>query len=466
LLDHVVGLAPGFLPARRDRAFALYRQSHNAAALADIGFVLAQSPNDAPARELKASLLLQSGEYDAGITLYQAMLTERPYRPKLWISLGDAFKTVGRSDAAVDAYRQSLAHDPDGGAAWWALANLKTFRFDAADIAAMRRGVADGDLDEEQRLHFEFALGKAAEDAGDDAAAFALYTAANARRRRLVPHDPEALSVIAARSEALFTPAFFAGRPGGHPSPEPIFVVGMPRSGSTLVEQILASHPLIEGTRELPYLPAIARGLIGPDGDYPDMIGALDPARQHALGEQYLARAGVHRKTGRPFFIDKLPNNFMHIGLIRLILPNARVIDVRRHPMATGFACFKQHFAHGQEFAYDLTDLGRYYADYVRITAAFDRAVPGHMHRVSYERLVVETEAEVRATLGYLRLPFDPACLRFHETARAVRTPSAEQVRKPIFTEAVEHWRRFEAELASLKAALGPALVPDPPDHS
>jgi hypothetical protein len=256
----------------------------------------------------------------------------------------------------------------------------------------------------------------------------------------------------------------FAAKAGsGAPAPDPIFIVGLPRSGSTLVEQILASHPAIEGTMELPDLPAMAKRLgerrSRADASlYPEILADLTPTELRALGDEYLARTKIQRREGKPFFIDKLPNNFQHIGLIHLILPKARIIDVRRHPMAACFSGFKQHFARGQAFSYGLEDIGRYYRDYAALMEHIDRVLPGRVHRVLYERLVADTESEIRRLLDYCALPYDEACLRFHETERSVRTASAEQVRSPIYTSGLDHWRRFEGWLAPLRDALGPAL--------
>jgi hypothetical protein len=270
------------------------------------------------------------------------------------------------------------------------------------------------------------------------------------------------------RARALFTPQFFAARAGwGCSAPDPIFVVGLPRSGSTLVEQILASHSQVEGTQELPDIITLARRLGGrarkaSEGRYPEALAELTSADLRSLGEEYLARAAPHRKRGAPFFIDKMPNNWAHLGLIRLILPNAKIVDARRHPLGCGFSAFKQHFARGQGFTYDLTDIGRYYADYVDLMAHFDAAQPGCVHRVIYEAMVADPEAETRALLAACGLPFEDACLRFYENDRAVRTASSEQVRRPIFTEAAEHWRNYDAWLGPLKAALGPVLAAYP----
>ena len=321
------------------------------------------------------------------------------------------------------------------------------------------------DLDDDARLHFEFALGKAQEDAGADAAAFAHYARGNALRRRQLPYDAALNHARCVRAMQTYTPEFFAARAGsGSAACDPIFVVGMPRAGSTLIEQILSSHPQVEGTMELPAIIAITRELRQRDGNpettaYHDVLAGLDAAALTALGEDYLRRTQSQRHAGKPFFIDKMPNNFAHVGLIQLILPNAKIIDARRHPMACCFSNFKQHFARGQAFSYDLADMGHYYADYVALMAHFDAVLPGRIHRVLYEDMVTDTEAQVRALLDYCGLAFDPQCLRFFENTRAVRTASSEQVRRPIYREGLQQWQRFAPWLGPLQQALGPVLA-------
>ncbi len=307
-------------------------------------------------------------------------------------------------------------------------------------------------------------LGKALEDAGDFEASFRHYLQGNRLRRERVDYDPDEIHEQVVRAEAVFTPGFFAARAGqGCPAPDPIFVLGMPRSGSTLVEQILASHSLVEGTRELPDIQALAHRLSGrrmrsDPSRYPEVIAELDPAALRALGEEYLERVRVHRKTDRPYFIDKMPNNWGHVGLIHLILPNAKIIDTRRHPLGCCFSNFKQHFARGQNFSYSLVELGRYYGDYVRAMAHVDAVLPGRVHRVDHEAMVDDTEAQVRALLAACGLAFEPACLRFWETERAVQTASSEQVRRPIFREGLDQWRHYAPWLEPLRSALRSSL--------
>jgi tetratricopeptide (TPR) repeat protein len=491
LLARCLELAPGFREARHHYALVLHREQQSPQALAELERLLADDPAHPGYRTLKAAILCRLGDYADGIALYETLLEEFPHNPRLWMSQGHALKTAGRQSDSIAAYRRSIALEPGFGEVWWSLANLKTVRFDDDDIAAIRAQLARSDfsrddlgrddvdcndvernaLDDEHRLHFEFALGKALEDRGEYAESFAHYAEGNRLRLRAAPYRADDTSTRVARMRRLYTPEFFAARAGGGDSaPDPIFIVGLPRAGSTLIEQILASHPQVEGTMELPEIIAMTRALrrsAQADGahsaGYHDALAALDADALRDLGRQYLERTRVQRKTAVPFFIDKMPNNFLHIGLIHLMLPNARIIDARRHPLACCFSGFKQHFARGQGFSYSLEDIGRYYRDYVALMAHFDDAfarcgLSGRVHRVIYERMVDDTETEVRRLLDYCSLDFDPACLRFFENDRPVRTASSEQVRKPIYREGVDHWRHYEPWLDPLKAALGPVL--------
>lgn len=455
LLRRALALAPGFAVARQDLARLLYRLHRYSEALPEFDRLIAADPTHLGARNLKASILDRIGEHDAAIALYRELLAEDPGRARVWMTLGHVFKALGRIDEAVDAYRRSIAAEPALGEGWWGLANLKTFRFSAEDVATIEVLLAGTSLSPEDRLHLGFALGKAREDMGEDEAAFAAYTEANRVRRVAQPLDAKMLPALIARSAAAFAPELIARNAGaGDPAPDPIFVVGLPRSGSTLVEQILASHPAIEATMELPDLPRLASMI----PNYPEALASLTPADLRQLGARYLAATRIQRKTDRPFFVDKLPANFLFVGLIRLILPNAKIVDVRRHPLGCGVSLFRQHFATGHAFAYDLAEIGRYYADYVRLMALWDERFPGAVHRLIYEDLVADSEGEVRHLLAYLGLSFDPACLRFHETARAVRTPSAEQVRRPLNTDGLDQWRRYINWLSPLETTLGDTL--------
>ena len=462
LLSRCLELAPGFTPARHNLAMALHRQARPAEARAQIDLALAQEPRNPGYRNLKAAILGRLGEFDEAIAVYTSVLAEYPQQPKAWMSYGHALKSAGRQADSIAAYRRCIELAPGFGEAWWSLANLKTFRFSPADITTMREQLKRSDISDADRLHFRFSLGKALEDAESFADSFEHYAAGNGLRRVAERFDADQHTAQLRRASALFTREFFADRAGsGSPAGDPIFIVGLPRSGSTLLEQILSSHPAVEGTMELPDVISIARSLSERQpgkSAYPEVLAELSREQLRELGERYLDATRVQRKTAAPFFIDKMPNNFAHVGLIHLMLPNSRIIDARRHPLACGFSNFKQHFAHGQHFTYDLEDIGRYYRDYVELMAHFDAVLPGRIHRVIYERMVEDTETEVRRLLDYCGLPFEEACLRFHENDRPVRTASSEQVRQPIFREGVDHWRHYEPWLGPLKDALGPAL--------
>ena len=465
LLRRCLELAPGFHAARHNYAVILYRLGKAADAIIEIDCLLAIEPNDPNYRSLKAAALCHVGDYGTAIAIYDGFLKDYPDLPKAWMSYGHALKTTGRTQDGIAAYRRSIALAPNLGEAYWSLANLKVHRFTDADVAAMRAALARPDLGADDRLHLHFALGKALEDIGDYAGSFAEYAAGNALRRSQIEYRAEETTEHVRRSIAFFTPPLLADRAGaGCVAADPIFIVGLPRSGSTLIEQILSSHPLVEGTMELPDIGAAVRELTGRDkadgrSSYPEILGQLPRDRLRELGETYLERTRIHRKTPQPFFIDKMPRNFLHVGLIRLILPNAKIVDVRRHPLAACFSGFKQHFARGQAFSYGLEDIGLFYRDYAQLMAHFDAVMPGRVHRVFYERMVEDTEAEVRRLLDYCGLPFDDACLRFHENDRAVRTASSEQVRTPIFREGLDQWRHYEPWLDPLKAVLGDLIT-------
>jgi tetratricopeptide (TPR) repeat protein len=459
LLRRALELAPGFVAARANLATLLYRQNRYAEAVGELDTVLESGEANPASRNLMAVALGRIGDYDEALRLYEQLTPAFPDHPKLWMSYGHILKTVGRQEESVAAYRQALATKPDLGEVWWSLANLKTVRFDETDVDAMERALA-GEPDPEDRLHLHFALGKACGDAGEVERSFGHYAAGNALRKEAQDYDPEAVTAQVDRVIATFTPAFITERTGwGDPSPDPIFILGLPRAGSTLIEQILSCHSQIEGTMELPDIPFLAaresraQGL--PARDWPAAARTMDRDKLAALGGEFLERTRVQRKTGKPFYIDKLPNNWAYAGFIHLILPQAKLIDARRHPLDCCFSNFRQHFAQGQAFTYDLADIGRYYADYVRAMDHYDRVLPGRVHRVIHERLLDNPEAEVRALLAYLGLPFEEACLAFHASSRPVRTASSEQVRRPINRDGVGQWRPFEAWLGPLREALG-----------
>jgi predicted Zn-dependent protease len=474
LLERCLELAPGFREARQHYALVLHRDQQSERALAQLDILLADDAGNASGRTLKAAILCRLGEYDAGIDLYDAILREYPSNPRVWMSHGHALKTAGRQEEAIAAYRHSITLDPAFGEAYWSLANLKTFRFGDDEISAMRAQLAREDLDVEHRFHFDFALGKALEDRAEYADSFTHYAAGNALRLQTMPYCSGDTRMRVARAKQVYTRDFFAARAGcGDAASDPIFIVGLPRSGSTLIEQILSSHSAVEGTMELPEIIAMTRALrrdADPSASYHEVLAELPSDAFAELGQQYLQRTRVQRKTDAPLFIDKMPNNFLHLGLIHLMLPNAKIVDARRHPLACCFSGFKQHFARGQNFSYSLDDLGRYYHDYVELMAHFDEVLPNggfpqRVHRVIYEQMVDDTETEIRRLLDYCGLPFEDSCLRFFENDRPVRTASSEQVRRPINRDGIDQWRNYEQFLDPLKAALGPVLevYPDVP---
>jgi len=455
LLRRALELAPAFAPARSNLATVLYKQNRPAEAIAELDRL---QGSDASNQNLRAAALGRIGSYEEAILVYEQVLANIPDQPKVWMSYGHALKTVGRQADGIAAYRRALALAPALGEVWWSLANLKTVPFSDEDVAAMAAALDRADLAREDRFHLHFALGRAYEERRDFALSFHHYAEGNRLRGETIGYDAGEVEAFAAHCRELFTPAFFAAREGqGCAAPDPIFILGMPRAGSTLIEQILASHSEVEGTMELPDIPALARRL-GKGEDYLDALAGLAPAELSALGEEYLERTRIQRKTDRPFFIDKMPNNWAHAGLIRLILPNAKIVDARRHPLDCCLSNFKQHYARGQGFSYSLADMGRYYAAYAGLMTHLGGAMPAPPHRLIHERLIDDPEGEIRALLAWLGLPFEPACLAFHETERPVRTASSEQVRRPLNREGVGQWRAYEPWLDPLKDALGPVL--------
>jgi len=458
LLRRAVELAPNFIPARSNLAIVLYRQNRADEAISELETLSALDPDDVTHDSLKAAAKGRLGDYEEAIELYGSVLERFPGQPKIWMSYGHLLKTVGQQAESVAAYRRALDVSPGLGEVWWSLANLKTVSFEDADIALMEAGLTRTDISSEDRFHLHFALGKALEDRKEAAASFHHYDEGNRlRAAELESHERNVTRHVEV-AKALFTPEFFAQRAGqGCDAADPVFILGLPRAGSTLLEQILSSHSLVEGTMELPDIPHIA-GQLGSIDHWPEKLTNAAPEDLKRMGETFLERTRIQRKSGKPFFIDKLPNNWLHVGLIQLILPNAKIIDARRHPMACCFSNFKQHFARGQGFTYSQTDIGRYYADYVDYLAHIDRVLPGRVVRMFHEDMVDDSEREIRRLLDALSLPFDESCLRFWENDRAVRTASSEQVRRPIFKEGTEQWLMFEPYLGPLKTALGPVL--------
>lgn len=465
LLRRALELSPGFTAARANLATILYKQQRPAEALQELDRITSDRETDLATASLRAAAVGRLGGHEEAIELYRHVLERRPNDPRIWMSLGHNLRTVGRVDEAIAAYRRGSELSPAYGEIWWSLANLKTFRFSDADVVAMNQALGGPDLTEEDRVHLNFALGKALEDRRQWAASFVHYDAANRERRKALDYDASSITRQVDRCIEFFTPAFFTEREGfGCPAEDAIFIVGLPRSGSTLIEQILSSHPKVEGTTEHPDIPMLARRLAG-DGEaramwrFPDTLAQLSADDCMALGEEYLERIAPQRVTGRPYFIDKLPNNWALLGFIRLILPKSRIVDARRHPLATGFSNFKQHFSRGQPFTYDLRDIGRYYRDYVRLMRHFDEVLPGWVVRILNEDLVAGPESEIRRLIGDLGLEWDDACLAHHETTRPIRTPSAEQVRKPVNAAGIDQWKHYEPWLGPLVTSLADTVA-------
>jgi tetratricopeptide (TPR) repeat protein len=471
LLRRALELAPGFGAARSNLATVLYKQNRFAEAVEELDAVLASGDDNAAQQSLMAAALGRIGGYEEAIGLYKQLTQRFPEHAKLAMSYGHMLKTVGDQEASIAAYRQALTVEPTLGEVYWSLANLKTVRFDDADLTAMEAALLSEGISDEDRYHLHFALGKANEERGAHDIAFAHYAAGNAQRSAELRYDPDTFTRHVDQLIEQVTPAFMATRSGyGCPAPDPIFILGMPRAGSTLIEQILASHSMVEGTMELPDIPAIAKregdAFGGGVSGWMNAVTEIPPTKFAELGAEFLERTAIQRKTDKPFFIDKLPNNWAYVGLIHLILPNAKIIDARRQPLDCCFSNFRQHFAKGQGFSYSLDHMGRYYTDYVRAMAHIDAVLPGRVHRVIHEAMLGDPETEIRALLEYLGLPFEESCLNFHENKRAVRTASSEQVRKPINRDGVDQWKPYEQYLGPLKTVLGPILdaYPATPD--
>nr|WP_315477833.1 sulfotransferase [uncultured Sphingorhabdus sp.] len=455
LLRRALELTPDFGAARANLATILYKQNRFPEALEHLNAVLAEEGDNPVQQNLKAAALGRIGGYEEAIALYQELTTRFPDHAKLWMSYGHMLKTVGHQDESVAAYRRALAVEPTLGEVWWSLANLKTTSFSDEDVAAMDKALKSSGLNVEDEYHLHFALGKAMEERSNHDAAFTHYERANALRNAELKYDPQSVRQKVYRVIAQCTPKFLASRAGqGHAAHDPIFILGMPRAGSTLIEQILASHSMVEGTMELPDIPAMALRE-GHDADWIDALAGFSAEDLERLGAEFMERTRIQRKTDKPFFIDKLPNNWNYLAFIRLILPNAKIIDARRHPLDCCFSNYRQHFAKGQAFSYDLAHLGQYYADYVRLMAHFDAVAPGSVCRVIHEQLLESPEGEIRSLLEFLGLPFEESCLNFHQNKRAVRTASSEQVRRPINRDGVDQWKPYAAHLEPLKHALG-----------
>jgi len=463
LLDAVLVLAPDYQAARYDYAQCLLQRQKYGEARDEARRLLAIAPENLDYQATEGAAAAGLGDHQAAIEIYRAMLEHAPQSWDIQLWLGHALKTVGQVAAAVEAYRAAAAARPDFGDAYWSLANLKTYRFDNDEIAHMRAAEASPTTANVDRQHLCFALGKALEDRGEIPESWSFYERGNALKRVESRYRPEILETNTRRQIEVCTPAFFYARSGwGDPRPDPIFIVGLPRSGSTLIEQILASHSKVERTQELANIQRIVLELQGRDPNlddprYPAAMDDLGEGDFRRLGARYLEEAQAFR-TGSPLFIDKNPNNFRHVGLIQLMLPNARIIDARRDPMSCCFSNLKQLFAQGQEFSYSAEDIARYYRTYLELMAHWDAALPGRVLRVQYDDVVADLEGSVRRLLDHCGLAFEPACVEFHRTERSVRTPSSEQVRQPIFRDGLEAWEKYEPWLGPLRRALGDAL--------
>jgi len=462
LFRRAVSIAPDFVGAIGDLGRVLKEQNELEEAIGCFRRITELQPKNPQGYFLLAGTLAPAASTIEAMHAYQKTLELNPQHPGALLGLGHVLKTMGRQEEAVRTYRKCIAVKPDYGETYWSLANLKTYTLTDADIKAIESNLKLDNLTDQSRVNFLFALAKAYEDRGDFAHAWDYYVQGNSTQRVLEIYDPVQTEVMNDEIIALFDAEFLARKAGGGDSdPAPIFIVGLPRSGSTLIEQILASHSRVEGTSELPYLGRVATTLNRNRADgvnYPQAVRELTPENFKSLGEEYLNRARRHRTEGAAHFIDKMPNNFPTIGFLHLILPNAKVIDARRHPLDSCLSCFRQLFAKGQTFTYDLTDIGEYFLEYQRMMDYWHEVLPGKVLTVQYEELVHDLDGQVKRLLDYCDLPFEAACLRFHETERPVRTASSEQVRQPIYTSSIGFWRNYADRLDELREVLEPVL--------
>jgi tetratricopeptide (TPR) repeat protein len=460
LLESALMLAPDYHPMRYDYVLTLLQRHKHSQAHKEISRLLAIEPNNRAYKILYATACVGLGNHEEAIARYRELLTETPEAAELHLSIAHALKTLGKQQEAVISYRTAFTLRPSYGDAYWSLANLKTYRFPEEDIAQMRAQERSPSVSKQDRYHLCFAIGKALEDRGEYEESFRHYQSGNALKNAEMRFRIEPIERNAKLQAAVCTREFFEKRKDcGYDCADPIFIVGLPRAGSTLLEQILASHSQVEGTMELPNIVQLVGELQGRELDsanprYPAVLAEVQPENFNKYGEKYIADTRLYR-TGKPRFIDKMPNNFRHIGLIHLILPNAKIIDARRDAMACCFSNYKQLFASGQEFTYSVEDIARYYCSYVELMRHWDTALPGKILRVRHEAVVEDLEGSVRRILNFCGLPFEAACLDFYRTERSVRTASSEQVRRPIFKEGLDQWRHFEPWLGPLKSALG-----------
>ncbi len=464
LLAAVLERAPGYRAAREEYARVLIELHKHEAARRELGTLLRDAPDNRALRILEAACAAGLGENERALELYRALLSGNPLADAdVHLSMAHAQRVLGRSAEAIESYRTAARCRSDFGDAYWSLANLKTYRFSDAELAAIRGALAAGSTRTEDRYHLCFALAKALEDRGEFAESYRHYELGNALKRPECRYRPEIIEGNTRAQIEVCSQDFFASRRGwGAPQSDPIFIVGLPRSGSTLIEQILASHSRVEGTQELPNVQQIVTVLRGHDHGndrYPRILAELKAGDFAQLGARYLRETRAYRSSGRPLFIDKMPNNFRHLGLIHLMLPNARIIDARREPLACCFSNFRQLFANGQEFTYSIEDIARYYRTYLELMRHWERVLPGRILRVQHEDVVDDLEGSVRRLLDFCGLEFEPQCLAFHETQRTVRTASSEQVRQAINREGLEQWKHFGPWLQPLREALGDALA-------
>lgn len=463
LLETALEFSPQSTKVRVDYIQVLRKQQKYQEALANAKILIQQEPNNPQFQSVFAVESMQSGDYDTALTTFDSILKILPEEPVTLTSRGNALKTQGRKEEAIDSYRRAIKKYPAHGEAYYSLANLKLFSFTDKEIEAMESQEANPGISYMARIYLDFALGKAYEDMGDFDKAFSYYERGNSFKRSQSRYKAEDITTEFHAQADVFDDSFVqAIASSGAKAADPIFIVGLPRSGSTLLEQILASHSQVDGTMELPNILSLAQKLRRGDNlsgtnHYPSVLKTLDAEALSKFGEAYIKDTRVHRGSA-PFFIDKMPNNFRHIGLINLILPNAKIIDARRHPMGCCFSAFKQLFHEGQEFTYGLEQVGTYYKDYVELMDHWDKVLPGKVLRVQYEEVVSDLDTQVRRILDYCGLDFEENCISFYETDRSVRTPSSEQVRQPIYQSGVDQWKNFEANLEPLKKALGPVL--------
>ena len=463
LLESAVTFDPNDIQIRVDLIQVLRDRQRYAKAFEETGKLLQRNPENLQFQSLHAILCMQLGDFENAINYFDLIIERSPKDPITHVSRGHALKTKGDFSEAVLSYREAFKNQPLHCEAYYSLSNLKTYRFSDEEVKVMQTIANDPRVSGQNEVYLNFALGKAFEDRKNFDLAFSHYAFGNSTKAALVNYDSDnTTKQTEEQIDACDQSLFEKFKNMGNEAADPIFIVGLPRAGSTLLEQILSSHSLVEGTTELPDILTLSgrlrrKGKRQGNKPYPYNLHDLDVKTLRRFGDDYMRDTEIHR-TETPFFIDKMPNNFRHIGLIKLILPNAKIIDARRHPMACCFSGFKQLFAEGQFFTYSLEDIGKYYKDYVKLMDHWDRVLPGHVLLIQYEDVVADLETQVRRILDFCDLPFESACLDFHKTERAVRTPSSEQVRQPIFKEGLEQWRHFEEHLGPLKKGLGAVL--------